>query len=196
MRRILLIFLVCCATLVSSYSVDFDFRNDTSPRLSEPRLMFKSLNLLYNLYKMFSPLKSSEKEINVNSRHDLVPINGIFRYGDPNNRRVTTIDRFPTLAELNKEEGIMEPVKPMTDVKKDEPEFWLFDKFSKRVDLLYMAKILLKIIIFKKIVKFIALVCLLFFIPALNDNSSTDESRDSKNLDFYGNSFLIERNLM
>lgn len=44
---------------------------------------------------------------------------------------------------------------------------WLFDKFKFKLDLFTIGKILLKLIIFKKIVKFIALICLLLFLPRL-----------------------------
>lgn len=44
---------------------------------------------------------------------------------------------------------------------------WLFDKFKFKLDLFTIGKILIKLIIFKKIVKFIALICLLLFLPRL-----------------------------
>lgn len=44
---------------------------------------------------------------------------------------------------------------------------WLLDKFKFKLDLFTIGKILLKLIIFKKIVKFIALICLLLFLPRL-----------------------------
>lgn len=46
-------------------------------------------------------------------------------------------------------------------------EHWLFDKFKFKLDLFTIGKILIKLIIFKKIVKFIALICLLLFLPRL-----------------------------
>lgn len=52
-------------------------------------------------------------------------------------------------------------------------DMWLWEKITqkiiKKIDLFSMTRIFLKIIIFKKIVKFIALICLLFFIPSLKD---------------------------
>lgn len=44
---------------------------------------------------------------------------------------------------------------------------WLWDKFHFKFDLLTMGKILLKLLIFKKIVKFIGVICLLMFLPTL-----------------------------
>lgn len=44
---------------------------------------------------------------------------------------------------------------------------WLLDKFKFKLDLFTIGKILIKLIIFKKIVKFIALICLLLFLPRL-----------------------------
>lgn len=46
-------------------------------------------------------------------------------------------------------------------------EHWLLDKFKFKLDLFTIGKILIKLIIFKKIVKFIALICLLLFLPKL-----------------------------
>lgn len=46
-------------------------------------------------------------------------------------------------------------------------EHWLLDKFKFKLDLFTIGKILLKLIIFKKIVKFIALIGLLLFLPKL-----------------------------
>ena len=44
---------------------------------------------------------------------------------------------------------------------------WLWDKFHFKFDLLTVGKILLKLLIFKKIVKFIGVICLLMFLPTL-----------------------------
>lgn len=48
-------------------------------------------------------------------------------------------------------------------------EHWLLDKFKFKLDLFTIGKILLKLIIFKKIIKFIALICLLLFLPRLQN---------------------------
>lgn len=44
-------------------------------------------------------------------------------------------------------------------------EHWLLDKFKFKLDLFTIGKLLIKLIIFKKIVKFIALICLLLWLP-------------------------------
>ncbi|XP_049530145.1 uncharacterized protein LOC125948278 [Anopheles darlingi] len=72
------------------------------------------------------------------------------------------------------------------------PESWLLSKLKFKFDLFTFAKIMLKLVIFKKIVKFIALLCLLFFIPTLKpssggghgDDSSEEERRRSYDLKF------------
>uniref|UniRef100_A0A182QEV0 Uncharacterized protein n=1 Tax=Anopheles farauti TaxID=69004 RepID=A0A182QEV0_9DIPT len=72
------------------------------------------------------------------------------------------------------------------------PENWLLSKLKFKFDLFTVAKILLKLVIFKKIVKFIALLCLLFFIPTLkpsgggghSDESSEEERRRSYDLHY------------
>ena len=64
----------------------------------------------------------------------------------------------------------------------------------KKFDLILMSKILLKLIIFKKIIKFIGLICLLMFIPVLKKkfeehtgDGEDEEERRIKGLDAYGN---------
>uniref|UniRef100_A0A182NFR5 Uncharacterized protein n=1 Tax=Anopheles dirus TaxID=7168 RepID=A0A182NFR5_9DIPT len=71
------------------------------------------------------------------------------------------------------------------------PEHWLLSKLKFKFDLFTVAKILLKLVIFKKIVKFIALLCLLFFIPTLkpsggghSDESSEEERRRAYDLQY------------
>lgn len=57
-----------------------------------------------------------------------------------------------------------------------------------KLNALTIAKIILKLVIFKMIVKFIALTCLLFFIPKLEskkedkDNDDNDDSDDGRRL--------------
>lgn len=142
--------------------------------------------------------KSDEGEKFSKPVQDVVPYNGLYNDGYYN-RRVGSTEKFKTLEDLNQEEGIVnngmingmnngmaDGMKDVKDMKKDEPQYWLFDNFSKKFDLLLMTKILLKLIIFKKIVKFIALVCLLFFIPALKDDSTDDSKRNLDDMDVYG----------
>lgn len=81
------------------------------------------------------------------------------------------------------------PKYPIVHAPRD--EHWLFDKFKFKLDLFTIGKILIKLIIFKKIVKFIALICLLLFLPRLQskqmsivdmlaggDESEEEESND------------------
>lgn len=75
-------------------------------------------------------------------------------------------------------------------------EHWLFDKLKFKLDLFTIGKILIKLIIFKKIVKFIALICLLLFLPKLQskhmnvvdmltggDDSGEEEIDEKRSLD-------------
>lgn len=55
-------------------------------------------------------------------------------------------------------------------------ENWLLDKFKFKLDLFTIGKILIKLIIFKKIIKFIALICLLLFLPKLQPKSIVNMS--------------------
>lgn len=81
-------------------------------------------------------------------------------------------------------------------------ESWFIAKILKKFDLVLISKLLLKFIIFKKIIKFIGIICLLLFIPALKkkfeevadvseeDREDEDEDRNGRNykfLDAYAN---------
>jgi hypothetical protein len=176
---------------VSSFSVNVSqfSENSLNPsKSSESRTIGKHFNLLSGLFKMFNlmKLKSNGDGKKSKAKVEIIPFDGLY-YDAKNNRRV---EKFTNSAELNKQEGVMEmnmntSLKDVKEVKKEEPQFWLFDKYASKVDLLFMTKVLLKIIVFKKIVKFIALICLLFFLPTINDNSDEDK-KDSRNLDVYG----------
>lgn len=71
---------------------------------------------------------------------------------------------------------------------------WFLAKLMKKFDLILVSKILLKLIIFKKIVKFIGIICLLLFIPILkkkfeehtSSEEDDEESRRIQPLDAYG----------
>lgn len=83
----------------------------------------------------------------------------------------------------------------MPEAQKSHSE-WFVAKLMKKFDLILMSKILLKLIIFKKIVKFIGLICLLMFIPVLKKkfeehtgDGEEDEERRIKQLDAYGKSY-------
>ncbi|XP_052869774.1 uncharacterized protein LOC128275343 [Anopheles cruzii] len=78
------------------------------------------------------------------------------------------------------------------------PETWLLSKLKFKFDLFTFAKILLKLVIFKKIVKFIALLCLLFFIPTLKPSSHGghgDDSSEEERRRSYDAKFDYERRL-
>lgn len=57
---------------------------------------------------------------------------------------------------------------------------WLWDKFHFKFDLLTLGKILIKLLIFKKIVKFFGVICLLMFLPTLIEKkkAQSDEQTD------------------
>lgn len=57
---------------------------------------------------------------------------------------------------------------------------WLWDKFHFKFDLLTLGKILIKLLIFKKIVKFFGVICLLMFLPTLIEKkkAQSDEQGD------------------
>ncbi|KAG5671567.1 hypothetical protein PVAND_001760 [Polypedilum vanderplanki] len=83
------------------------------------------------------------------------------------------------------------PQQPYEIDQKSHEGFFL--KLIKKFDLVLMSKILLKLIIFKKIVKFIAVICLLLFLPALKKKFESigggyneDEDRKYRILDSYG----------
>ncbi|CAH1728415.1 unnamed protein product [Chironomus riparius] len=83
------------------------------------------------------------------------------------------------------------PTGIMETVQKGHEGF--IEKLIKKIDLVLMSKALLKLIIFKKIIKFIAVICLLMFIPVLKKkfeesaggSGNEDEERKSKLLDSY-----------
>lgn len=169
-------------------SIAFGFRVNTSndspdlTELSEPRGVNKGFKLLYNLYRMF---KSKGELRPAKPKYEIVPLNGVY----PDDYYTSRIDKLVTLADLNKQDdnGMTSDMmmKESETKKEEEPQYWLFDKYSKKVDLVLLTKILLKLIIFKKIVKFIALVCLLFFIPAIKDDSAKEE-RNTGSMSVYG----------
>lgn len=73
------------------------------------------------------------------------------------------------------------PLKPSYGVPYTAPGLGFFDKLSLKLDILTIAKLMLKFLIFKKIVTMIAVVCMLLVIPKLitfkkdKDGASTDE---------------------
>lgn len=60
-------------------------------------------------------------------------------------------------------------------------EHWLLDKLKFKLDLFTIGKLLIKLIIFKKIVKFIALICLLLWLPKFQSkHMKMDELEDAE----------------
>jgi len=132
----------------------------------KPKSLMDKFNVFYNIHKLFAATKPKQAKV--------IPYNGLDY--DNNRKQDKNIEAFPT--DPNKKEE-----------KKDPAQYWLYDKFTNKMDYVLMTKILLKLIVFKKIVKFIALICLLFFIPTLNeDNQGSEEDKNSRNLDVYGES--------
>lgn len=70
---------------------------------------------------------------------------------------------------------------------------WFVTKLMKKFDLILMSKILLKLIIFKKIMKFIGVICLLMFLPMLKKkwDGDDDEERRIKGLDAFGKKKIL-----
>nr|XP_026489785.1 LOW QUALITY PROTEIN: uncharacterized protein LOC113396169 [Vanessa tameamea] len=71
------------------------------------------------------------------------------------------------------------PLKPSYGVPYTAPGLSFFDKLSLKLDILTIAKLMLKFLIFKKIVTMIAVVCMLLVIPKLisfkKDKDGTEE---------------------
>lgn len=57
--------------------------------------------------------------------------------------------------------------------------FEKYELFKNNADLLFMTKIILKLLVFKKIIKFIALVCLLFFLPTIKEEENTSRKLEN-----------------
>jgi hypothetical protein len=77
------------------------------------------------------------------------------------------------------------------DVQKGHDSF--ISKLLKKFDLVLVLKVLLKLLIFKKIVKFIGIICLLLFIPTIKkkfgelaSGMNDDEERNLNILDLNG----------
>lgn len=85
------------------------------------------------------------------------------------------------------------PIKPSYGVPYTAPSWGLalFDKLSLKLDILTVAKLLLKFMIFKKIVTMIAVVCMLLVIPKLisfkKDSSSSNNNIDEEERKFGDN---------
>lgn len=57
-------------------------------------------------------------------------------------------------------------------------EHWFLEKLKKKINLFTIGKIILKLLIFKKIIKFIGVICLLLFLPKLKHFLKDDMSMD------------------
>ncbi|CAD6995473.1 unnamed protein product [Ceratitis capitata] len=55
---------------------------------------------------------------------------------------------------------------------------WFLEKLKKKINLFTIGKIILKLLIFKKIIKFIGVICLLLFLPKLKDLLKEDMSME------------------
>ncbi|XP_011209089.1 uncharacterized protein LOC105230167 [Bactrocera dorsalis] len=57
-------------------------------------------------------------------------------------------------------------------------DHWFLEKLKKKINLFTIGKIILKLLIFKKIIKFIGVICLLLFLPKLKHFLKDDISMD------------------
>lgn len=165
----LLVVLFTSVSFVIAFNVDANSSNKLS---FNGRGIGKNINLIIDLFKM------SQKKDKSTPHLELVPHDGLgYKY----HLRHHHVEESTVPSSTHKPE---KPVK--------EPKFWFFDKFSNNMDYAFITKILLKLIVFKKIVKFIALICLLFLIPALNskDGDDSDDDKMARNLDPYGNVYI------
>lgn len=139
----------------------------SSPRLLDVKSSEKLKKTLNQLASKFSWIYNATVphgyEINENSYN--VPIYDEFK---PFKKPIYTGYTKDYLLEPNEDtEMIKMPKSPVMTF------FEKFEAFKNNTDLLFMTKVLLKIIVFKKIIKFIALVCLLFFLPTINSEESS-----------------------
>ncbi|KAL4716179.1 hypothetical protein ACJJTC_013956 [Scirpophaga incertulas] len=93
------------------------------------------------------------------------------------------------------------PLKPSYGIPYTAPALGFLDKLSLKLDILTIAKLLLKFLIFKKLVTMLAVVCMLLVIPKLisfkkdDPNASTDEDerKFGKELELTSVQQLLER---
>lgn len=74
------------------------------------------------------------------------------------------------------------------------PGHWLLDKLKLKLDIFTVGKILLKLLIFKKIVKFFAIICLLLFLPKLKHDNGDSHGSGEENyriIQNEGNTFFF-----
>ncbi|XP_013138092.1 PREDICTED: LOW QUALITY PROTEIN: uncharacterized protein LOC106103009 [Papilio polytes] len=87
------------------------------------------------------------------------------------------------------------PLKPSYGIPYTAPGLSFFDKLSLKLDILTIAKLMLKFLIFKKIVTMIAVVCMLLVIPKLisfkKDDGGNGNANDEEDRQF-GHSRVVE----
>ncbi|XP_058974951.1 uncharacterized protein LOC101894624 isoform X2 [Musca domestica] len=78
--------------------------------------------------------------------------------------------------------------KPLQFPHHPRDQFTLLEKLKTKVNLFTIGKIILKLLIFKKIIKFIGVICLLLFLPKLkglikDDMAMDEDSTESKQVE-------------
>ncbi|XP_031766735.2 uncharacterized protein LOC113509877 [Galleria mellonella] len=84
------------------------------------------------------------------------------------------------------------PLKPTYGVPFKSPGFGFLDKLSLKLDILTIAKLLLKFLIFKKLVTMLAVVCMLLVIPKLISFKKDDNNANDEDERRFGNKNLTE----
>ncbi|XP_059057287.1 uncharacterized protein LOC131850909 [Achroia grisella] len=84
------------------------------------------------------------------------------------------------------------PLKPTYGVPYTSPGFGFFDKLSLKLDILTIAKLLLKFLIFKKLVTMLAVVCMLLVIPKLISFKKDSNNANDEDERRFGNKNLTE----
>uniref|UniRef100_A0A1B0FQY8 Uncharacterized protein n=1 Tax=Glossina morsitans morsitans TaxID=37546 RepID=A0A1B0FQY8_GLOMM len=73
--------------------------------------------------------------------------------------------------------------KPMPFPSDPRDHYALLAKLKTKLNLFTIGKILLKLLIFKKVIKFIGLICLLLFLPKLKDMFKEDTSTEEETME-------------
>lgn len=68
---------------------------------------------------------------------------------------------------------------------------YLWNKFKEKIDILLLSKVLLRLIVFKKLVKFLALIGLLFYLPTLKQDQTGRIFRDDYDYDVNNQSNFV-----
>jgi hypothetical protein len=143
--------------------------------ITVPKIVHDFIDKIVDLYEKFFALKWL-----------ITPPIGIFDYATAPPFYISE-DYY----NIDKPESFPNDLNVVTAIKdannKEKSPFWLFDRFAEKTDLFLMTTVLLKLIVFKKIIKFIALIALLFFVPSLTETIT--KSDDSRSLDIYGKIF-------